>query len=47
MIGELRALKDAHRLSFQELGRLTHFSRASWERWLNGKRPVTGRRWRV
>ncbi|MBX7555396.1 tetratricopeptide repeat protein [Streptomyces sp. tea 10] len=41
LIGELRALKDAHQLSFQELGRLTHFSRASWERWLNGKRPVT------
>ncbi|WP_180356757.1 helix-turn-helix domain-containing protein [Kitasatospora sp. GP30] len=40
LIVELRALKDTHNLSFQDIGRLTHYSRASWERWLNGKRPV-------
>ncbi|MCC9308328.1 helix-turn-helix domain-containing protein [Kitasatospora sp. RB6PN24] len=41
LVVELRALKDARGLSFQEIGRLTHYSRASWERWLNGKRPVS------
>ncbi|MFG3228564.1 DUF2690 domain-containing protein [Kitasatospora sp. NPDC048194] len=38
---ELRALKDATGLSLAELAGRTHYSRASWERWLNGKRVVT------
>ncbi|SOB84311.1 helix-turn-helix domain-containing protein [Streptomyces sp. 1331.2] len=38
---ELRALKDAAGLSLSELATRTHYSRASWERWLNGKRVVT------
>lgn len=38
---ELRALKRRHRLTFKQLGRLTHYSHSSWERWLNGKRTVT------
>ncbi|MBV2153871.1 helix-turn-helix transcriptional regulator, partial [Kitasatospora sp. SUK 42] len=38
---ELRAVKDAAGLSLSELAARTHYSRASWERWLNGKRVVT------
>ena len=38
----LRALKDAHGLTLGELGSRTHYARSSWERWLNGKRLVTG-----
>ncbi|MGW3045192.1 helix-turn-helix domain-containing protein [Kitasatospora sp. NPDC001159] len=38
---ELRAIKDAAGLSLAELATRTHYSRASWERWLNGKRVVT------
>ncbi|MET8539681.1 DUF2690 domain-containing protein [Kitasatospora sp. NPDC004799] len=38
---ELRAVKDAAGLSLSELAARTHYSRASWERWLNGKRIVT------
>ncbi|MFD8784334.1 helix-turn-helix domain-containing protein [Kitasatospora sp. NPDC059599] len=38
---ELRAIKDAAGLSLSELATRTHYSRASWERWLNGKRVVT------
>ncbi|MFJ8430509.1 DUF2690 domain-containing protein [Kitasatospora sp. NPDC094019] len=38
---ELRAVKDATGLSLSELAALTHYSRASWERWLNGKRVIT------
>ncbi|MFJ4186175.1 DUF2690 domain-containing protein [Kitasatospora sp. NPDC089509] len=38
---ELRTIKDAAGLSLSELAALTHYSRASWERWLNGKRVVT------
>ncbi|MFJ8624195.1 DUF2690 domain-containing protein [Kitasatospora sp. NPDC093550] len=38
---ELRAIKDAAGLSLSELAARTHYSRASWERWLNGKRVVT------
>lgn len=41
LVTELRTLKDAHGLTFKQMGRLTHYSHASWERWLNGKRPVT------
>ncbi|MEU1283689.1 DUF2690 domain-containing protein [Kitasatospora sp. NPDC005856] len=38
---ELRAIKDTAGLSLSELASRTHYSRASWERWLNGKRVVT------
>jgi tetratricopeptide (TPR) repeat protein/transcriptional regulator with XRE-family HTH domain len=38
---ELRALKDARGLTLAQLGAQTHYSRASWERWLNGKRLIT------
>ncbi|MGW3228850.1 DUF2690 domain-containing protein [Kitasatospora sp. NPDC001095] len=38
---ELRTIKDAAGLSLSELATRTHYSRASWERWLNGKRIVT------
>jgi transcriptional regulator with XRE-family HTH domain len=38
---QLRAVKDARELSLADLARLTHFSKASWERWLNGKRLIT------
>ncbi|GAA1951864.1 ATP-binding protein [Kitasatospora viridis] len=41
LVEELRALKDGQRLSLNQLERLTHYSRASWHRWLNGQRPVT------
>ncbi len=37
---ELRAAKEAAGLSLAQIGRHTHYSRASWERWLNGKRLV-------
>ena len=42
LVGELRTLKDAHGLSLAQLSTSTHYSRASWERWLNGKRLITG-----
>ncbi|MEV0531782.1 DUF2690 domain-containing protein [Kitasatospora sp. NPDC050463] len=38
---ELRAVKDATGLSLSDLASRTHYSRASWERWLNGKRIIT------
>ncbi|WBP88982.1 helix-turn-helix domain-containing protein [Kitasatospora cathayae] len=38
---ELRTIKDAAGLSLSELAGRTHYSRASWERWLNGKRVIT------
>jgi len=41
LVTELRALKDRHRWTFKQMGRMTHYSHASWERWLNGKRLVT------
>lgn len=41
LVTRLRALKDERRLTYQQMGRLTHYSHASWERWLNGKRLVT------
>jgi tetratricopeptide (TPR) repeat protein/transcriptional regulator with XRE-family HTH domain len=41
LIGELRTLKDEHGLSLAQLSTATHYSRASWERWLNGKRLIT------
>lgn len=37
----LRTLKDAHGLSLADLAAATHYSRASWERWLNGKRLIS------
>ncbi|MBR7825446.1 tetratricopeptide repeat protein [Actinospica sp. MGRD01-02] len=41
LVGELRALKTDHNLSLAQLSASTHYSRASWERWLNGKRLIT------
>ena len=41
LVSELRSLKDANQLTFKQIGRMTHYSHASWERWLNGKRPIT------
>jgi tetratricopeptide (TPR) repeat protein/transcriptional regulator with XRE-family HTH domain len=41
LVDELRAAKDAAGLSLAQLAAHTHYSRASWERWLNGKRLVT------
>lgn len=38
---ELRAAKEAAGLSLAQIGRHTHYSRASWERWLNGKRLIS------
>ena len=37
---ELRALKEALGLTLTQLGAQTHYSRASWKRWLNGKRLI-------
>ena len=41
LVGELRAGKEAAGLSLARLGALTHYSRSSWDRWLNGRRLVT------
>ncbi len=41
LIERLRALKDADALSLADIATATHYSRASWERWLNGKRLIT------
>ncbi|MFE6054760.1 DUF2690 domain-containing protein [Kitasatospora sp. NPDC056446] len=41
LVEELRAIKDTAGLSLSELAARTHYSRASWERWLNGKRVLT------
>ena len=41
LVREMRAAKDAAGLSLAHLAAYTHYSRASWERWLNGKRLVT------
>ncbi|WP_327071364.1 helix-turn-helix domain-containing protein [Kitasatospora sp. NBC_01302] len=41
LVEELRALKDEHRLTLKQIERLTHYSHASWQRWLNGLRPIT------
>ena len=40
LVEALRGAKDESGLSLQQLGRQTHYSGSSWERWLNGKRPV-------
>ena len=37
----LRCYKDDSGLTLEQLGSATHYSRASWERWLNGKRMIT------
>ncbi|HEV2638516.1 MAG TPA: tetratricopeptide repeat protein [Actinocrinis sp.] len=39
-MSELRRLKDRSGLSLARLAAQTNYSRSSWERWLNGKRPV-------
>ncbi|GAA1952184.1 ATP-binding protein [Kitasatospora viridis] len=41
LLEELRALKDERRLTLRQLERLTHYSASSWQRWLNGLRPLT------
>ena len=41
LVREIRAAKDSAGLSLAQLAVHTHYSRASWERWLNGKRLVT------
>ncbi|WP_042386940.1 helix-turn-helix domain-containing protein [Streptacidiphilus melanogenes] len=38
---ELRAIKDRSGLSLTQVGARTHYSKASWERWFNGKRLIT------
>ncbi|MEZ0069783.1 transcriptional regulator with XRE-family HTH domain [Streptacidiphilus sp. MAP12-20] len=38
---ELRGLKDRSGLSLTQIGTRTHYSKASWERWFNGKRLIT------
>ncbi|MEU1629828.1 DUF2690 domain-containing protein [Streptomyces sp. NPDC020096] len=38
---ELRAIKDSSGLSLSQMAAKTHYSKASWERWLNGKRLIT------
>jgi hypothetical protein len=38
---ELRAVKDRSGLSLTQIGTRTHYSKASWERWFNGKRLIT------
>ncbi|MDX3246669.1 helix-turn-helix domain-containing protein [Streptomyces sp. ME18-1-4] len=41
LVAELRRLKAASRLSFGRLADRTHYSRSSWERFLNGKQLPT------
>lgn len=41
LVHELRTLKDNTGLSLAGLSARTHYSRSSWERWLNGKRLIT------
>ncbi|WP_370127858.1 helix-turn-helix domain-containing protein [Streptacidiphilus sp. EB103A] len=38
LVEELRALRKGSRLTLTELGSRTHYSKSSWERWLNGHR---------
>ncbi|MFE4589140.1 helix-turn-helix domain-containing protein [Streptomyces laurentii] len=37
LFAEMRRIKDASRLSYNRLAAKTHYSRSSWERFLNGK----------
>jgi transcriptional regulator with XRE-family HTH domain len=41
LVDELRAIRDRSGLSLSQLSARTHYSKSSWERWLNGKRPIT------
>ncbi|MFC9328053.1 DUF2690 domain-containing protein [Kitasatospora sp. NPDC057015] len=41
LVEHLRDIKDTQGWSLAETARRTHFSKASWERWLNGKRLIT------
>jgi transcriptional regulator with XRE-family HTH domain len=41
LVIRLRMIKDALGLSLSDLSNRTHYSRASWERWLNGKRLIS------
>lgn len=41
LVEALRSCKDDSGLTLARLGSATHYSRASWERWLNGKRMIT------
>ncbi|WP_377272379.1 DUF2690 domain-containing protein [Peterkaempfera sp. SMS 1(5)a] len=41
LVEALRAVKDVHGLTLAEIAARTHYSKASWERWLNGKRLIT------
>jgi transcriptional regulator with XRE-family HTH domain len=36
----MRALRTEHQLSLAELARRTRYSKSSWERWLNDRRPL-------
>ncbi|WP_419996690.1 helix-turn-helix domain-containing protein [Streptomyces boninensis] len=38
---EMRSIKQSSGLSYEKLAARTHYSRSSWERFLNGKMPVT------
>jgi hypothetical protein len=40
LVTELRAMRERAGMSLAELGRRTNYSKSSWERWLNGKRPA-------
>ncbi|MFD3518562.1 helix-turn-helix domain-containing protein [Streptomyces sp. NPDC058657] len=40
LVGEIRRLKDHSGLSLAALGVRTPYSKSSWERYLNGKKPV-------
>ncbi|MGX2993203.1 DUF2690 domain-containing protein [Streptomyces sp. JNUCC 64] len=41
LFSELRRIKDASRLSYNRLAERTHYSRSSWERFLNAKQLPT------
>ncbi|MFE2148061.1 helix-turn-helix domain-containing protein [Streptomyces sp. NPDC059456] len=41
LFAEMRRIKDASRLSYNRLADKTHYSRSSWERFLNGKQVPT------
>ncbi|HET6856889.1 MAG TPA: helix-turn-helix transcriptional regulator, partial [Streptomyces sp.] len=41
LVREMRRLKERAGLSYEKLAARTNYSRSSWERFLNGKKPVT------
>ena len=41
LVEALRSMKDASGLTLTELAAKTHYSKSSWQRWLNGERLVT------